>query len=495
MMRAHAMHLVFKSKITYEMIFLCGIYLLISFVVVMFGILDLRTKKRTHASHTQHVLFTNIWTGKMDLFSEHVFRVRHQYLHQIIAESETPCNSQSWSSDTLIIFKYQLIGKMNLFPAALLLVASVVTAEEEAGLTYTPKNDVTKHSKIALDQVDIKAAIDGGNLDEAMTIYTEGKNREGKSLQQMAQKDWAAAGIEDLSDHDAFASLFYTWDGKTYLDSYNLDAMTCSGTFAGETPDMCAIAAKKNLLCTGLQYAQYEGVKAIQNGSEINWDELFAFWNGVYDETHSNVEKGAPGAVQKSRDDDFKTSYREASLLAIINGQKAFSGSSVNTKKLEQAYADFKKANLATFAQATLKYSALYDEKDLEQEKVDKKWGEGYTYFRCGAGLMDPGLASYINYVLDPRVPHGDLTPKETVCKIVKKMLSVPEIGPGVKMDDLNVEAYLPTIMADCDIESFDHVKGVKKSESERAFIPFIGLLIVFSTYAGAYCYLKKKQM
>ena len=458
----------------------------------------LRTKIRTHASHTQHVLFKNIWTGKKGSFVRHVFRVRHQHLHQILQNHlNQHATHNPGPLPLLTIFKYGPIRKMNLFPAALLLVASVVTAEEEAGLTYTPKNDVTKHSKIALDQLDIKAAIDAGNLDEAMQIYTEGKNREGKSLQQMAQKDWAAAGIADLSDHDAFASLFYTWDDKTYLDSYNLDAMTCSGSFAGENPDMCAIAAKKNLLCTGLQYAQYEGVKAIENGSEINWDEMFAFWNGVYDTSvHPDVNKGAPGAVQASRDLDFGTTYREASLKALIDGQKAFSGSSVNTKKLEQAYADFKKANLATFAQATLKYSALYDEKDLEQEKVDKKWGEGYTYFRCGAGLMDPGLASYINYVLDPRVPHGDLTPKETVCKIVKKMLSVPEIGPGLKMDGLNVEAYLPTIKADCEIDSFDHVKGASKSESERAYIPFIGLLIVFSTYAGAYCYLqKKKQM
>ena len=153
------------------------------------------------------------------------------------------------------------------------------------------------------------------------------------------------------------------------------------------------------------------------------------------------------------------------------------------------AYEDFQKANLATFAQATLKYSALFDEKDLEQAKIDKKWGEGYTYFRCGAGLMDPELALYINYVLDPRDKVGmTLTPKETHCKIVNKMLSLPEIGMGVKMGDLNLETYLPTIKEDCDITSFDHAEGpAGKSDSERAYLPFIGLLVVVGLYIGAY--------
>jgi len=61
--------------------------------------------------------------------------------------------------------------------------------------------------------------------------------------------------------------------------------------------------------------------------SNIHWDELFAFWNGVYDETiDSRVNSGGPGAVQKKRDSDFGTSFRESSLQAIIDSQQAFSG-------------------------------------------------------------------------------------------------------------------------------------------------------------------------
>ena len=388
--------------------------------------------------------------------------------------------------------------------AAILILATLTRAdssnEETPGLTYTPNKDATEHSKLALDQLDIKALIDAGNYTEALDIYVNGKNREGKSLQGMAQKDWVAAGLDDVSEYDAYAALFNQGDGEPFLDSYNLDAMFCNRTFAGQTPEMCAIAAKKNLLCTGLQYAQYEGVNAIQYGNAKNWDELFTFWDGVYDEdVDERVNSGGPGAVQKSRDGDFATTFREDSLQAIIDGQAAFKDGSVNTPKLEAAYGNFKKANLATFAQATLKYSALFDEADLEQEKIDEKWGEGYTYFRCGAGLMAPELALYINYVLDPRDKMGmTLTPKETHCKIVKKMLSLPEIGMGVKMSDLNIENYLPTIKEDCDITSFDHAKSKyysKGSKSERVWIPFLGLLVVGSLYIVGYNIVTKSQV
>mmetsp|Transcript_1001 Transcript_1001/g.1487 ORF Transcript_1001/g.1487 Transcript_1001/m.1487 type:complete len:390 (+) Transcript_1001:74-1243(+) len=385
---------------------------------------------------------------------------------------------------------------MKLFSASLALAVSVATADE--GLTYTPNNDVTSHSKVALDQLDIKALIDAETPDiaGAIDIYTNGSNREGSSLQGMARKDWVAAGVEDVSEYDAYAALFNQGDGEPFLDSFNLDAMHCNGTFAGQTADMCAIAAKKNLLCTGLQYAQYEGVKAIQFGNEKNWDELFAFWNGVYDPAvDTRVDSGGPGAVQKSRDSDFETSFREDAIQALIDGQKAFSKDGVDKKKLTEAYDDFKKANLATFAQATLKYSALFDEAGLEQAKIDKKWGEGYTYFRCGAGLMDPELALYINYVLDPRDKKDmTLTPKETHCKIVNKMLSLPEIGMGVKMSDLSIETYLTTIKEDCGLDKIEHAKGPNSSKNERIYIPFIGFLVVVGLYAAGFLMTRKKS-
>lgn len=377
----------------------------------------------------------------------------------------------------------------------LLVAVPAIAAAEE--LTYAPNNDVTSHSTIALDQLDIKDLIDSGDVAGALDIYQNGKNREGKSLQQMAQKDWAAAGLENLDDYDLPASLFNQGDGEPFLDSFNLDAMNCNRSFDGQTSDMCAISAKKNLLCTSLLYAQYEGISAIQYGNEKNWDELFAFWNGVYDPSiDERVNSGGPGAVQASRDSDFGTSFRQDSIKAIIDGQKAFSGSSVKTDKLIKAYEAFKKANLATFAQATLKYSALFDEEGLSQDKKDKKWGEGYTYFRCGAGLMDPELALYINYVLDPRDKSDvELTPKETLCKIVDKMLSLPEIGMGIQMGDLNVEKYLPTIKEDCGLANFKHAAGAKsKTESERAYIPVLGFLVVCGLYFAFYSAVSKKK-
>lgn len=384
---------------------------------------------------------------------------------------------------------------MKFIGSLFLLAAATVKADGEDGLTYTPNNDVKAHSSITLDQLDIKESIDNGDFDTALDIYVNGKNREGKSLQGMARKDWVAEGVEDITDYEAYAALFdVPGSSEPYLDDYNLDAMHCNGTFAGHSTAMCAIAAKKNLLCTGLNYAQYEGVKSIQFLNEKNWDELFAFWNGVYDESvDSRVNKGGPGAVQASRDGDFETSFREASLQAIIDGQKAFSGDKIDVAKLEKAYTAFNKANLATFAQATLKYSSQFDEDGLEQAKIDKKWGEGYTYFRCGAGLMDPELAVYIDYIYDPRDKLGvTLTPKETHCKIVKKMLSLEEIGMGVKIGDLNVGSL--DIKSACELDSLDHAKGKSYSKNERAFIPVIGLLLVLGIYVFGFSYFGRKS-
>jgi hypothetical protein len=314
----------------------------------------------------------------------------------------------------------------------------------------------------------------------------------------MAQKNWVDAELDNLEDYEAYAALFFG-DGEPFLDSFNLDAMNCNNSFEGQSRDMCDISAKKNLLCTGLVYSLYEGISAIQYGNEKNWDELFAFWNGVYDETiDSRINSGGPGSVQASRDGDFQTSFREASIQALIDGQEAFGnglqGDAVDKVTLTKAYEDFKKANLATFAQATLKYSALFDEEGLTQDKIDKKWGEGYTYFRCGAGLMRPELALYINYVFDPRDKKDMiLTPKETHCKIVKKMLSLEDIGMGLKMEDLNVEAYLPSIKEDCGITDFNHVEGTYKSKSQRAYIPVIGLFIIIAMYITGYNVVTKK--
>lgn len=383
---------------------------------------------------------------------------------------------------------------MKFLNSLLLLVASSVNVNGE-GLTYTPNNDVTAHSKIGLDQIDIKDYIDNGDFDTALEIYINGLNREGKSLQAMAQKDWAEAEIEDLSDFESYAALFSVpGESATYLDSYTLDAMHCNGTFAGHTTTMCGIAAKKNLLCTGLGYAQYEGVKAIENLVEKNWDEMFAFYNGVYDmSVDSRMNSGGPGAVQISRDEEFSTSFREDAIQALIDGQKVISSDTVDTSKLEKAYKAFNKANLATFAQATLKYSSQFDEEGLEQAKADKKWGEGYTYFRCGAGLMDPELAVYINYVFDPRDKLGvTLTPKETHCKIVKKMLSLEEIGMGVKIGDLNLGTL--NMQETCGLDSLNHAKGASYSKNVRAYIPVIGLFIVVGIYAFGFYYFGKKS-
>lgn len=388
---------------------------------------------------------------------------------------------------------------MKYFSVPVLLAASAAAD----GVMYAPVNDVTSHSKILLDVVEMQDLIGAGNKTGGMTIYTEGKYRKdkGKTVQMMAQKDWVAAGLEDTTDNDNFASLFrqdHIDSTNTYLETYNMDAMNCDGSFAGESDDMCKISAKKNLICTALSYSLYEGISSIQYGNEKNWDELFAFWHGVYDEeVDSRVGQGGPYGVQQSRDNDFQTDFQTQAMEAAIEGQKAYkNGALTDQEKLKDAYDAFAKANLATFAQATIKYSKQFEEQGDDIAKKDKKWGEGYTYFRCGAGLMRGELASYIDWLLDPRkydAAHADRGSSNgnTVCKILKKMLSLPEIGQGVQVSDLNVEAYFPDIKTQCEIESFDHAEGAfyssKKSGNKRTWIPVVSFITVLSVYAFGY--------
>ena len=115
---------------------------------------------------------------------------------------------------------------------------------------------------------------------------------------------------------------------------------------------------------------------------------------------------------------------------------------------------------------------------------------------------MDPELALYINYVLDPRDKLGmELTPKQTMCKIAVKMLSLPEIGMGVQMKDLNIEAYAPlkTIQDDCNLLSLEHIAGLetkeaKKQDSNRSWIPIIGFLLVIGIYTGGFVAFRGKR-
>ena len=104
-------------------------------------------------------------------------------------------------------------------------------------------------------------------------------------------------------------------------------------------------------------------------------------------------------------------------------------------------------------------------------------------------------LASYIDWLLDPRKydsAHVNRGTSEgnTACKILKKMLSLPEIGQGVQVSDLNVETYFPDIKEECGLESFDHVEGFyssKKSGNVRTWIPVLSFILVCLIYVIGY--------
>lgn len=105
----------------------------------------------------------------------------------------------------------------------------------------------------------------------------------------------------------------------------------------------------------------------------------------------------------------------------------------------------------ATFAQATLKYAAeMLDETD--QAEIDTKWGEGYTYFRCGSGLLDQDVAMYIEQNFSPlrtEQPEDD----SVLCGIAQKMAGTSDLG-GFSLGDLNVLQFdaLSNIETRCNI-------------------------------------------
>lgn len=170
-------------------------------------------------------------------------------------------------------------------------------------------------------------------------------------------------------------------------------------------------------ICTHLLYSQYEGEKAITNSSQKNWDELYAFWHGVYTSGDNLYGKNTPHNVQNSRDTDFSTGFRDYSFDALNRGKNGLNSEQLFKVKL--AFHQWNLANAATFAQATLKYA--FQGKGKTGDNLDKIWGEAYTYFRFGAGLMTNSLVTYINPKIDPR--EVDNFPDNLFCDIIQNYL------------------------------------------------------------------------
>merc|ERR1712151_483631 len=118
------------------------------------------------------------------------------------------------------------------------------------------------------------------------------------------------------------------------------------------------------------------------------------------------------GAIQNSRDGNFVTSNKEGACDAFKAGQN-------HSKLQKEAQIDnIAKYLVTTFGQAVLKYAA---EMTQDGANVDAEWTEGYTYFRCAAGLFDPEFATFLETEYSPLTnsyPEG----KELYCKIVTKM-------------------------------------------------------------------------
>ena len=73
----------------------------------------------------------------------------------------------------------------------------LISLANAADCDYKPGNDVTDHSKSAVDALRLKEAVNAGDTDKAMEIYTNPTTRSSKTPQGLATKDWAGAGAPD----------------------------------------------------------------------------------------------------------------------------------------------------------------------------------------------------------------------------------------------------------------------------------------------------------
>jgi len=312
---------------------------------------------------------------------------------------------------------------------------------------YVPTEDVTDHSLSAVDSSKVTELVSLPDWAEAYSYYTSQTARANpdSTLQGYATKDWVASGAPDdiLQNYNNIL-------GENFLDSYNTDATQCSGTFDGRSDAFCGTAAKKNVLCTTLSYALYEVAKAGSDaGSEKNWDEGFAFWNGLYEAEVDDVAIGAysSGAIQESRDGNFMSNNREASC----DGFKAGQNGDMATKNA--AIGDIAVGLVTTFSQAILKYSAemIPAQAAGDTDKVDAKWAEGYTYYRCAAGLFDADFAAYVEGRFSP-FKNDYPTGNEMYCELAAKMHETSDLGFGVSMNVLGSENFGATqnVSIDC---------------------------------------------
>lgn len=181
--------------------------------------------------------------------------------------------------------------------------------------------------------------------------------------------------------------------------------------------------------------------------SSILLDRGFAFWYGLYKEEVDGLPLGSnsPYGVQTSRDKNFGTSFKDEACSRNKRGQGA--DKDTKNQELEGMAASI----AATFAQATLKYAAeMLDETD--QAVIDTKWGEGYTYFRCGAGLLDSDVAMHIEQNFSP-LRNDQPTDDSVLCGIAQKMAVTSDLG-GFSMGDLNLLEFdaLSDIETRCNI-------------------------------------------
>jgi len=325
-----------------------------------------------------------------------------------------------------------------------------LAAGANAGYTcnYVPTEDVVDHSKSAIDVSKVTDLVVADDKAGALTYYTSqtARSSDSKTLENTAKKDWAASGAPD-DIYQNYVSIL----GADFLDSYNKDSIQCTGAFAGKSAGMCATAAKKNVMCTTLAYGLYEVAKSGgPEGTEKNWDEGFAFWNGLFEEELDGVGLGkyAGGAIQDSRDGNFETSNKMTSCNGFKNGQ----GQSKDQKNTQ--IGTIAQGLVATFSQAVLKYSAEMVADDTEEGKRDAKWAEGYTYFRCAAGLFDSDFAAYVETEFSP-LTNEFPTGQEMYCKLATKMHETTDLGFGVNLKDLGTSSFGATqnIASDCNLE------------------------------------------
>lgn len=284
--------------------------------------------------------------------------------------------------------------------------SAAAVAGGDGGYEYA--SNVDSHRLVVADICPIGDLLGGGDFGAVETIYRGGVNSvtsDGtvRSIGGFAAREDARHGLDEY------------YGTPTPLDDFVTDALTGTGTFAGQPEPVRAQGVEKGIqdqvmvawvvheLNTALDKAG-AGDFDVADGAVHNWDEAWAFY-------HGSQPGCAPFATADRRAADFGTigqdgqtgRANEAVLAAMIDGRDALLAE--DRAGAEAAAAEVLRGVVITYSQAAIRYASLI-EGDLGEgnaERAKEHQAEGLAYWRVIEAWVAPAGADVeaVNAIFD----------------------------------------------------------------------------------------------